>query len=73
MDKEQLDKIGKACFVASCKGYIGSFDTDGTQVRQTLQSPDGHKIVGEYKSNKMEAIESCAMQFLQSTHDTATG
>lgn len=73
MDEARVQEIGKACFAASCKGYIGTFDEYNGLVRQVLQSPDGHRISGEFKPTRQEAIESCAMQFLKDDHDTNSG
>lgn len=72
MDNDRIKEIGKACFLASCKGYIGTFDEHDNTIRMVLTAPDGHRVSGEFKPTKEEAVESCAMQFLKTDHDTSS-
>lgn len=65
MDKERIELIGKGCFIASCKGYLGYFDMVEEKIRMTLKAPDGHFVAGEFRPTREEAVESCALEFLK--------
>jgi hypothetical protein len=73
MDDARYKLCGRAMFIASCKGYLASFDEDGDKMRFVLVAPDGHRVVGEFLDTKELAIESCALKFLQTDHDTKAG
>ncbi len=74
MDSKEIEECGKACFVASCKGYIASFDMDVAKTRMVMVAPDGHRVVGDFCETRQEAVASCAKEFIKSglNHETDT-